>query len=134
MKDTRQLLGEHGITYTITVGLVLRRLPTENFLALKRLLKAIAERKGPFRLIGMPSLIQIVGIPKNESKNIKEIPGIDWDKFNVEADPHGCPDDILGIFIRSYYDADHTLNLSRIGRFEESQRKIIDVQRTLNLT
>lgn len=128
MRETRDLLGKKGIKYTITVGLVLRRLPTENFLALQRLLFAIAQRRGAFTLTGLPvRLTEIVGIPE------QRIPGIDWDKFNLEAEPHGCPGDILGTFIHTYFEANNTLDLSNVGRFEESRKKRADVQTTLDL-
>lgn len=112
MNETHESMGK-GISYTVSVGYILRRLPTESFNDLKILLKSIAERKGTVRLTGLPPLHLITGIPE------EGIPGINWEDFNVQAKPEMSKGDVLGHFIHHYFHDDNTLDLSRVGGFKE---------------
>lgn len=118
MSETRGRLNEFGIRYSIMAGLILRRLPTDNYLALEKLLVAIAKRRGGFTLTKLPMPQLIVGIPQ------KDIPGIEWNSFTQEAAPHCSRSDVLGHFIHAYLDhRKNTLDLSGVSGFPEYMKQ-----------
>jgi hypothetical protein len=115
IKEPHLDLGRKGITYTCSVGYVLRRLPTEDFNVLNKFLKLIATTVGCFRIIDIPDVADIVGIPE------EDIPGIKWTEFMVSDSQHPLSKgDILGHFLQHCYDPEaRTLALSKTNAFKE---------------
>lgn len=110
--ETRRSLGS-GIKYSVEVGLILRRLPTDNFNALRELLKSCSKIVGAFTLTKLPPLWQIMGDPKDG------VPEIKWEDLNNENDISRIINDCY--FPEKEGSSAYVLELS-VGRFIKAKQ------------